>query len=159
MKQSDKSDEKTEVRIFQWFTKDVSRSILLLTGVILVAIIGVSLTSWWAYSLEDLQERGFIYETNKYDVNTSGFSLTGLDAVRITLHECKRRNIDHITVRPRNETLLENRTVLVKESWEVHLWHSPPKARQVSVTWAFIDPYTGQVLSMVTENYPALLRR
>ena len=142
-----KADSATS-RIIEWIKTDVSRSILLLTGVILIAIIGVSLTSWWAFSLEELQERGFIHETNIYDVNTSEFSLTSFDAVKIALQECERRKIDHITVRPRNQTLLENRTVLAKESWEVHFWHSPPKAREVCVTWAFIDPFTGYVIAM-----------
>ena len=150
--------ESTTSRTIEWIKTDVSRSILLLTGVILSVIIGVSLTSWWAYPLEDLQERGFISEANIYDVNTSEFSLSGLDAVKIALRECECRKIDHITVRPRNKALLENGTVLVRESWEVHLWYNPPKSRRSSITWAFIDPYSGQVLSMVTEELLATAR-
>ena len=152
-------DQTLTSQTIEWLSSDVPRSILLLTGIILIAIIGVSLTSWWSYSLEDLQDRGFISESNIYGVNTSGFSLSGLDAVKIALRECERMKIDHITVRPRNETLLENRTVLVRESWEVHLWHSSPQANHAHVTWAFLDPYSGQVLSLVNEKYLTRFRR
>jgi len=138
--------------ILSWLKKDVTGSILLLTGVILIMIIGVSLTSWWAYPLEDLQEKGFIRVTNPYGVNTSGFSITSLEAVNIALRESVVRKMDRINVRPSHEVLLENRTVLERESWEVHLWHSPLKSSQLVITWAFIDPFSGQVLSMVTED-------
>ena len=145
--------ESTTFRITEWIKSDISRSILLLTGFILIAIIGVSLTSWWAYPLEDLQEMGFIGESNIYGVNTSGFSLSSLDAVKIALRESERRSVDHITVRPRNQTLVANRTVVMIESWEVHIWHSPHNSRKSDITWAFIDPYSGQVLSMGFEEF------
>jgi len=137
-----------ELRIFHWFKKDISRSILILTGVILIAIIGVSLTSWRVYPLEDLQRMGFIRENNPKDMDTSGFNIGSLDAVKIALQECKVKEVVSISVRPYDEVLLFNRTVISRECWDVHIRHNPSGARQGSVTWVFVDPYTGHVIAM-----------
>ena len=143
--------ESTSSSFLLWIKSDVSRSILLLTGVILIVIIGVSLTSWWSYSFEELQEREFITENNIYSVNTSGFILNGLDAVKVALYHSENRKITRITVRPRETAILVNGRVLERDSWEVHLWNKPRNSQKSSVTWAFIDPYSGQLLSMKTE--------
>jgi hypothetical protein len=92
--------ESTTSRTIEWIKTDVSRSILLLTGVILIVIIGVTLTSWRVYPLEDLQRMGFIRENNPKGMDTSGFNIDSLDAVRIALQETKGEKVVSISVRP-----------------------------------------------------------
>ncbi len=131
-----------------WLKSDVSKSILLLTGVILIVIIGVSLTSWWAYPHDALQRMGFIQENNPKVMDTSGFNIGSLDAVKIALQECRGEKVVSISVRPYDEALFWNRTVISRECWDVHIRHNPSGARQGSVTWVFVDPYTGHVIAM-----------
>jgi hypothetical protein len=114
-------DQTLTSRIIDWFKSDFSRSILLLTGVILIVIIGVTLTSWRVYPLEDLLRMGFIRENNPIGMDTSGFNIDSLDAVKIALQECEDKKVVSISVRPYNEVLLFNRTVrapsIIKWFW------------------------------------------
>ena len=141
-------DQTLTSRIIDWFKSDFSRSILLLTGVILITIIGVSLTSWRVYPLDALQRMGFIRENNPIGMDTSGFNIDSLDAVKIALQECKGKKVVSISVRPYNEVLLFNRTVISRECWDVHIRHDPSGARQGSISWVFVDPYTGHVITV-----------